>query len=302
MNNSKYQSSDRGGDVPGRGSRGNGNSSDERENSTARTHQSSAITCTACGLLIDKGRKPKSTADYTTTCSMDGAIRTRLTPRVDHICLSLPQNAVPTTPEVHDVRASPPQSVPMQRGRAYYEPPCRQPPSFRGITVTAGPTAAPEYDAGGPLSSSDDAQSYSPGLVPSNRLFHPMPRHLNGTANGFLDHYANRGEAIEGTPSDNPGLCSLPHSTSFLSNSTGSTAPYYSEYQDDPHRFRLPPILSYQRSSSRGSPQQGVADTTTTLSEHQGASRRALPPRNPFNPSNSGSPSVFPMALRHQNA
>lgn len=230
MNDSKHQASDRGGNGPANGSRGNGKSSNERDNSTARALQYSAITCTACGLPINKGRNSKSTADCTTNCSMDGAIRTRLTTPVDHICLSLPQNAVPITPEGHEVLASPPQSVPMQRGRAYYEPPCGQPPSTRGITVTAGPIAAPEYDVGGPFSSSDDAQSYSPEQVPSNRLFHPVPRHLNGTANGVLNHYENRGEAIEGTLRNNPSLSSLPHYTSFLSNSTGGPAAYYSEY------------------------------------------------------------------------
>lgn len=276
MNDSNQQSPDHGGNGPGRGFRGNGKSSNERDNSTARTLQYSAMPCTACGLPINEGRHSKSIAGYTTTCPMDGAIQTRLTPPVDQICLSLPQIAVPTTPESHEELASPPRSVPMQRGRAYYEPPCGQPPSTRGITVTAGPIAAPESGAGGSFSGSDYAQSHSLGQVPANQLFHPVPRHLNGTANGFLDHYETRGEAIEGTPLNNPGLSSLPDFTSFLSNSTGGTAAHYPEYQDDPNQVRLPPILSYRRSSSTEPLQQNLTDTTTNRSEPRASSQQSL--------------------------
>lgn len=300
--NDSNQGPDHGGNGPGRGSRGNGKSSNERDNSTARTLQYSAMPCAACGLPINEGRHSKSTAGCTTTCPMDGAIHTRLTPPVDQICLSLPQIAVPTTPESHEELASSPQSVPMQRGRANYEPPRGQPPSTRGITVTAGPTAASEYDAGGSFSGSDYAQSHSLGQVPANQLFHPVPRHLNGTANGSLDHYENRGETIDGTPRNNSGLSSLPRFTSFLFNSTGHTAANYPEDQDDPNQVRLPPILSYWRSSSTEPLQQSLTDTTINRSEHQGASSRELPPSNPFSPSNSGSPSVFPIALRPKGA
>lgn len=306
MSDSKQQGSDSGGNLPRRGSRGNGKSSDERENSTSRVLQHSAITCTACGLLINKGRDSKSTADSTSTCSMDGAIRTRMTPPVDHICLLLPQNAIPSTPAAHEVLRinSPPQSVPMQRGRAYYKPPCGQPPSTGGITVTAGPTADPKYDAGGPFRGSDYAQSHLIGQVAASQLFHPMSRHLDGAANGFLDHDDNRGQTISSTPY-NLGFSSLPEFTSSLGDSTGGTTTYYPEYQDDPNRVRLPPILSSRRSSSSSSREpfpKSLIDTATTCSEQREASSRGLPPRNPFSPSRSGSPSVFPIALRPSDA
>lgn len=276
MNDSNQQGPDHGGNGPARGSRGNGKSSNARDNSTARTLQYSAMPCTACGLPINEGRHSKSTPGYTATCPMDGAIHTRLTPPIGQICLSLPQIAVPTTPESHEELASPPQSVPMQRGRAFYEPPCGQPPSTRGITVTAGPTAAPEHDAGGSFSGSDYAQSHSLGQVPANQLFHPVPRQLNSTANGFLDRYKNRVETIEGTPCNNSGLSSLPRFTSFLSNSTGVTAAYYREDQDDPNQVRLPPILSYRRSSSTEPLQQILTDTTTNRSEPTASSQQSL--------------------------
>lgn len=298
MSDSKHQLSDRGGDGPGRQPRGNGKSSDERGNSTARTLQHSAMTGTPCGLPLEKGRNSKSTDDYDTIYPMHVAIHTRMTPTVEDICLPLAgQSVAPTVPQGHEVLGSPPQSVPMQRGRAYYEPPSGQPPSTAGITITAGPCASPEYDAENPCIVPGDAQNHSLGQIPANNLIHPTPRHLNGMAKGFLDCYVNRGENIGTNLTTGPGPSSLPDFTSFLRHSMTDTMAY------DPKHDKLPPILSSQRSSSKVSPQQGLINTTTNRSKHQGKeANEEHPPKNPFAPSSSGSPTKFPIASRPKEA
>lgn len=298
MNDSIHSLSDCGGVGPGRRPRGNRKSSDERDNYTARTLQCSASSCTVCGLPIEKGRKPKSAEEYNTTCSMHGAIHTRLTSPVENICLPLARNVAPGVPERHKVLGSPLQSVPMQRGRAYYAPPSGQPPSTAGLTVTAGPTASLDDEVGESVSGSDNAPIHSLRQIPATQLLHPVPRHLNGISDGFPDRHEDRGENNGASPVTSAGLPSLPNFTSFLRHSISNTMAF-----DPNYASKLPPILSYRRSSSKGSPQAGLINTFTNRSEHQDKeANKLLPPRNPFTSSISGSPTKFPVASLPKDA